>query len=103
MCILCSVGCTKTFFLKVNASPLKERTLPFLEFLAVHLALKCLIAIFNDGLTPLQLPVQCMHHRYSGSLAGWYSICTAEAILDNCFAELVFCGLPYLPFGCIIF
>ena len=38
------------FFSKVKASPLKERTLPTLELLAVHLALKCFLTIFNDGL-----------------------------------------------------
>ena len=38
------------FFLKVKASPLKERTLPTLELLAVQLALKCFLTIFNDGL-----------------------------------------------------
>ena len=38
------------FFSKVIASPLKERTLPTLEVLAVRLALKCFVTIFNDGL-----------------------------------------------------
>ena len=38
------------FFSKVEASPLKERTLPTLELLAVQLALKCFVTIFNDGL-----------------------------------------------------
>ena len=38
------------FFSKVKASPLKERTLPTLELLAVQLALKCFLTIFNDGL-----------------------------------------------------
>ena len=38
------------FFSKVKASPLKERTLPTLELLAVQLALKCFVTIFNDGL-----------------------------------------------------
>ena len=38
------------FFSKVKASPLKERTLPTLELLAVPLALKCFLTIFNDGL-----------------------------------------------------
>ena len=34
---------------------------------------------------------------------GWYNVCTAEPILDNCFTELVLCGLSCFPFGCIIF
>ena len=38
------------FFSKVKASPLKERILPTLELLAVQLALKCFVTIFNDGL-----------------------------------------------------
>ena len=38
------------FFLKVKASPLKERTLPTLEFSAVRLVLKCFLTIFNNGL-----------------------------------------------------
>ena len=38
------------FFSKVKASPLKERTLPTLKLLAVQLALKCFVTIFNDGL-----------------------------------------------------
>ena len=38
------------FFLKVKADLLKERTLPIPELLAVQLALKYFIAIFNDGL-----------------------------------------------------
>ena len=54
-------------------------------------------------LTPLWRAVQCMYERYSGSLAGWYTVCTAEVILDNCFTERVFCGLSCFPFGCIIF
>ena len=33
------------FFSKVKASPLKERTLPALEPLAVQLALKCFVTI----------------------------------------------------------
>ena len=37
-------------FSKVKASPLKERTLPTLELLAVQLALKCFLTIFRDGL-----------------------------------------------------
>ena len=37
-------------FSKVKASPLKERTLPTLELLAVQLALKCFLTIFSDGL-----------------------------------------------------
>ena len=40
----------RLFFSKVKASPLKERTLPTLELLAVQLALKCFLTIFNDGL-----------------------------------------------------
>ena len=39
------------FFSNVKPSPLKERTLPTLELLAVQLALKCFLTIFNDGLT----------------------------------------------------
>ena len=38
------------FFSKVKASPLKERALPTLELLAVPLAIKCFLTIFNDGL-----------------------------------------------------
>ena len=38
------------FFSKVKAGLLKERTLPTLELLAVQLALKCFLTIFNDGL-----------------------------------------------------
>ena len=38
------------FFSKVKASPLKERTLPTLELLAVQLAPKCFLTIFNVGL-----------------------------------------------------
>ena len=37
------------FFSKVKANLLKEGTLPTLKFLAVQLALKCLLTIFNDG------------------------------------------------------
>ena len=38
------------FFSKVKASLLRERTLPTLELLAVQLALKCFLTIFNNGL-----------------------------------------------------
>ena len=38
------------FFSKVKVSPLKERTLPTLELLAVQLTLKCFLTTFNDGL-----------------------------------------------------
>ena len=41
--------------------------------------------------------VQCMYCRYSGPSDGRHSVCTVEAILDNCFTELVFRGLS-LPF-----
>ena len=40
---------------------------------------------------------------YNMSVARQYSICTTEAILDDCFTELFFYGLPYFTFGCIIF
>ena len=36
------------FFSKVKARPLKERTLPTLELLAVQLALTCFLTIFNN-------------------------------------------------------
>ena len=38
------------FFSKVKVSLLKERTLPTLELLAVELAFKCFLIMFNDGL-----------------------------------------------------
>ena len=37
-------------FQRLKLSLLKERTLPTLELLAVQLALKCFLTIFNDGL-----------------------------------------------------
>ena len=39
-----------------------------------------------------------MYHRYEGPTDGQYSVCTIEAILENCFTELVFCGLSCFPF-----
>ena len=44
-------------------------------------------------LTPPRQAVQRMCRRYSVSVAGRYSVGTAEAILDNCCTELVFYGL----------
>ena len=38
-----------------------------------------------------------MYRRYNGPPDGQYSVCTVEEILDNFFAELVFCGLSCLP------
>ena len=38
------------FLSKVKVSLLKERTLPTLDLLAVQLALKCFLTIFNIGL-----------------------------------------------------
>ena len=34
-----------------------------------------------------------MYHRYNVSVAEWYNVCAAEAILDNCFTEFTFYGL----------
>ena len=34
-----------------------------------------------------------MYQRYKGPPDRWYSVSTVAAILDNCFTELVFCGL----------
>ena len=44
-----------------------------------------------------------MYRRYKGPSDKPYGVCTVEATLENCFTELVFCGLPCFPFGCIIF
>ena len=44
-----------------------------------------------------------MYRRYIGPPDGRYSICTVEAIVDDCFTEFVFCGLSCFPFGGIIF
>ena len=55
------------------------------------------------SLTPPWQAVQRMYHRYNVSVFRQYSICTTEAIPDNCFTKLVFYDLPCLSFGCIIF
>ena len=34
-----------------------------------------------------------MYHIYNGPPDGQYIVCAAEAILDNCFTRLVFCGV----------
>ena len=39
----------------------------------------------NSDLTPLLLAVQRMHRRYKGPPDGRYGVCTAMAILGNCF------------------
>ena len=55
------------------------------------------------SLTPPWQAVKHMYHRCNGPPGRQNSVCTVEAILDNCFTELVFCGLSCFPFGCIIF
>ena len=52
--------------------------------------------------SPLWQATQLMYRRHNSSVTGQFNVCTAEAILDNCFTKLVFYGLPCFPFGCII-
>ena len=44
-----------------------------------------------------------MYRKHNGAPDGRYSVCTVEAILDNCFTEFVFCDHSCFFFGCIIF
>ena len=37
-----------------------------------------------------------MYRRHKAPTDERYSVCTVEVILDNCFIELVFCGLSCL-------
>ena len=52
----------------------------------------------ENTLTPPRWSVQHMYRRYKGPLDKRYRVCTIEAILDNCFTEVVFCGLIFFFF-----
>ena len=56
--------------------------------------------------TALRTPSPLCHGRYNVCIVdtmpppphdGWYSISTREAILDNCFTKIVFCGPSCFP------
>ena len=51
------------------------------------------------SLTPLLWAVNVSTVDTKGPPDGRYSVCTVAAILDNCFTELVFCGLACSPLG----
>ena len=50
----------------------------------------CHISLCLRSLTPPRQAAKHTYCRYNGHPDGRYSVCTVEAILDNCFTELVF-------------